>query len=94
MARKKLSMTVWQEIQRLKNLGHNKSEVPRLLNLNRETVIKYWNENSSVENNSPAWVTKLDWKYIGEELDRDVPKKILYEEQSQSVELLLMNPYP
>jgi transposase len=87
MARKKLSMTVWQEIQRLKNLGHNKSEVARLLNLNRETVIKYWNENSSAENNSPAWVTKLDWKYIGEELDRDVPKKILYEEQGQSVEL-------
>lgn len=87
MTRKKLSMTDWKEIQRLKHLGHNKSEVARLLNLNRETVIKYWDEISSTTLLQPHWAEEIDWKYIREELERKVPRKILYEEQGQSVEL-------
>ena len=80
-------MAKQEEIQRLKKLGHNKSEVARLLNTTRETVIKYWDEPVSIESISPAWVNDLDWEYIRKELDKKVPRKILYEEQSQSIEL-------
>jgi len=87
MARKKLSMTKWNEIQRLKNLGHNKSEVARLLNLTRETVIKYWDEAAASELSAPHWAEQLDWKYIRTELNNKVPRKILYEEQNHSLKL-------
>jgi transposase len=87
MARKKLSMTKWNEIQRLKNLNHNKSEVSRLLNLTRETVIKYWDESAVTELLIPHWAEKLDWQYLRTELNKKVPRKILYEEQAQLIEL-------
>lgn len=87
MARKKLLMTKQDEIQRLKSLGHNKSEVARLLNLTRETVTKYWDEVTLQESAAPAWVNELDWGYIRSELDKKVPKKVLYDEQGHSVEL-------
>jgi len=87
MARKKLSMTKWNEIQRLKNLGHNKSEVARILNLTRETVIKYWDEDAASELSAPHWAEQLDWKYIRTELNKKVPRKILYEEQNHSFKL-------
>jgi transposase len=87
MANKKLTMTKQKEIQRLKNLGHNKTEVSRLLNINRETVIKYWDEIHPLIPQAPSWVEQLDWDYIQKELDKNVPRKILYEEQAHSVEL-------
>jgi transposase len=87
MARKKLSMTKWNEIQRLKNLKHNKSEVARLLNLTRETVLKYWDEAAASELSAPHWAEQLDWEYIRTELNKKIPRKILYQEQIQSIDL-------
>lgn len=87
MARKKLSMTKWNEIQRLKSLGHNKSEIARLLSITRETVIKYWDEIVLAELSIPHWAELLDWEYIRKELNKKVSRKILYEEQGQSIEL-------
>lgn len=82
-------MSFVKEIQRLKGLGHNKSEVSRLLKINRETIIKYWDvspEEIIIE--IPTWAKELDWDYIENEIrKRNTPKKILYEESSYIREL-------
>ena len=36
------TMPIQNEILRLKGLKHNKTRVAKLLGINRETVIKYW----------------------------------------------------
>ena len=87
MARKKLKMTKQEEIKRLKEMGHSKSKVSRLLNLTRETVAKYWDEIAPEESLSPTWANELDWEYIRSELSKKTPRKILYDEQGQSVNL-------
>jgi transposase len=87
MARKKIPKAKQEEIDRLKNLGHSKSEVARLLNTTRETGIRYWDESVPLESTNPAWVNELDWEYIRKELDKRIPRKILYKKQSQSIEL-------
>jgi len=83
-------MSKQREVLRLKALGHSKSEVTRLLGIDRATVRRYWHGPPlalEIQRDAPSWVSELDWGYIREELDKKVPKKILYEEQSQSTEL-------
>ena len=90
MSGKKIIMTKQSEVLRLKSLGHSKSEVTRLLGIDRATVRRYWDgphESVEIVRDSPLWVEQLDWEYIRTELDKKVPRKILYEEQSQSIEL-------
>ncbi len=90
MSGKKIIMTKQSEVLRLKSLGHSKSEVTRLLGIDRATVRRYWDgphESVEIVRDSPLWVEQLDWEYIRIELDKKVPRKILYEEQNQSVEL-------
>jgi hypothetical protein len=44
MARNRINMSKQKEIHRLKDLRHNKSKVARLMNITRETIIKYWDK--------------------------------------------------
>lgn len=90
MSGKKIIMTKQSEVLRLKSLGHSKSEVTRLLGIDRATVRRYWSgphEAVEIVRDSPLWVEQLDWEYIRKELEKKVPRKILYEEQGQSIEL-------
>jgi len=83
-------MTIRDEIKRLKNLGHNKSKVSKLLGVNRETVRKYWTEKAPDEvlSETPSWVKELDWDYINSEINtRKTPKTILFEELSENFNL-------
>lgn len=86
MARKRLFMSKQKEIHRLKELGHNKSEVAQLTGINRETVINYWDKPVIEEADSPAWVNEIDWDYLNKEVLK-VPKKILYAELKLSIQL-------
>ena len=87
MGKKRITVNKINEILRLKSLGHNKAETAKLLNLNRETIRKYWEFDLKIEMpESPNWVKEIDWKYIESELGK-VSKKILYEEQKESINL-------
>jgi len=90
MARMKIHMVDQKEILRLKALGHTKSEVSKLLDIDRGTVRKYWNGpplEELPEPFRPAWVDEIDWAYIQRELEKKASRKVLYDEQSQSLEL-------
>ena len=88
MAGARLKVEIQKEIQRLKAQGRSKSKVAKLLGLNRETVRKYWND---VEFNhvsqAPPWALNVDWKKLKHDIKAKVPKKILYEELSEAIEL-------
>lgn len=90
MARMKIFMVDQKEILRLKELGHSKNEVSKLLKIDRGTVRKYWDGPPPEEASDPfrpTWVDEIDWPYIKKELEKKASRKVLYEEQSQSVEL-------
>jgi transposase len=90
MAGKRIYMSKQSEVLRLKALGHSKSEITRLVGIDRATVRRYWDGPPlavEINRDSPDWVLQIDWEYIRKELDKKVPRKILYEEQSQSIEL-------
>ena len=81
MAKKRMNVVIQEEILRLKGRGHSKSEVARLLNINRETVRAYWNGPPPANDlQIPEWVKNLDWEHVNKEINSKVPKKILYEE--------------
>lgn len=81
-------MAIQNEIKRLKDLGHNKSEVSRILGINRETVRKYWQTTEALEEiDTPDWVNEIDWDRINHDINSKVPKKILYEELIETNEL-------
>lgn len=87
MGKKRIDVKKINEILRLKSLGHNKAETAKLLNLNRETIRKYWTYDLKFEDlEVPFWASQIDWKYIQSELGK-VSKKILYEEQKESIKL-------
>lgn len=90
MARMKIFMVDQKEILRLKELGHSKNEVSKLLKIDRGTVRKYWDGPPPDEVSDPfrpTWVDEIDWTYIQKELEKRASRKVLYEEQSQSVDL-------
>jgi transposase len=90
MTGKRIYMSKQSEILRLKGLGHSKSEVTRLLGVDRDTVRRYWEGQplaAEVTRDPPSWVDQIDWDYIRKELEDRAPKKILYEEQGQAIEL-------
>jgi transposase len=87
MGKKRIIVKKMSEILRLKSLGHNKAKVAKLLNLNRETVRKYWCTELQADNSEgPNWVKEIDWVYLESELGK-VSKKILYEEQKEFIGL-------
>jgi transposase len=87
MARKRIIMTKQNEILRLKGLGHSKTEVARLANIDRATVRKYWDglpiDSISSE---PLWTSQVDWEYLNKEM-KTVSIKILYDEQKDIANL-------
>ena len=88
MTKVRKSMAIQDEIKRLKQLGHSKSKVSKLLGINRETVRKYW--EGPVDQlilDIPDWVKNLDWEYINKEINSKTPKTILFEELSENFEL-------
>jgi transposase len=87
MARKRIEMTVQKDVLRLKSHGKNKAQVARELNVNRETVGRYWNGAPADIAQQPDWVATLSWRYILDQLEHGVPRKILYEELAASHEL-------
>jgi len=78
-------MVVQQEILRLKTLGIRQRKVAKILGISRDSVKKYWNgivdETPNV--GPPSWVLSLDWEHIKKEIERSVPRKILYQELQQ-----------
>jgi hypothetical protein len=80
MTRMRTTMPIQNEILRLKGLKHNKTRVAKLLGINRETVIKYWDGPvADLAPLVPDWVKDIDWDYANKELKKTT-KKILYNE--------------
>ena len=87
MPNKRIDMNKAQEIQRLKKLCHSKAEVARLMQINRETVAQYWNQQFPPDINAPIWTIEVDWEYLKKELHKGIPRKILYEELTQFISM-------
>ena len=91
MPYKRLEMHVQKQIQQLKDLGHSRREVARILKIDRATVRRYWcSAGEEVKNNiltRSEWAANIDLEYIGKEIAQKVPIKILYEEQRESISL-------
>jgi transcriptional regulator with XRE-family HTH domain len=83
MPRKRIEMSIQKDILHHKGHGKSKSEIARLLGVNRETIIRYW--NGEVENVVQAleWVALLNWDYISDQIEHGVPRKVLYDELSK-----------
>lgn len=87
MTFRRLAMIIQEEIIRLKNLGHSQRKVAQILGIDRGTVIRYWNGSPpEIIKTLPPWALKIDWDYLNKEL-KTVPKKILYEELKESIDL-------
>lgn len=86
MVNKRIAMHYIQEIRRLKELGHTKKKISKILGMDRGTIMRYWNLKESVPN-SPSWVNNIDWSYVKGEAKKGVPRKILYEEQKELADL-------
>lgn len=67
MANKK-GIRVKNEIIRLKNLGHGKKTVARILGVSKNTIRRYWGKEELVlgspKNFTPNWAKELDWKFL------------------------------
>jgi len=88
MTKVRIGMLIQGEIKRLKELGHSKNKVSKILGINRETVRKYWHDPpDELPQDIPLWVKDLDWGYINKEIERKTPKKILFEELSENFKL-------
>lgn len=87
MANKRLSMTIQDEIKRLKKLEHSQRKIAKILGIDRATVKRYWDTSPPVPTvATPSWVMELDWEYISKELKK-ASKKIIYEELSETFDL-------
>ena len=87
MPNKRIEMDKIHEIQRLKKLGHSKTEVARIVGINRESVAQYWKPELPPEANLPDWTKQVDWEYLNSELKNNVPRKVLYEELSAFISM-------
>ena len=88
MNMERLLMMIQQEIWRLRDLGHKKKKVAKILGISRDTVIKYWNGPlAPAVVVAPKWALGLDWVAIQNELKNKINVKILYKEYKSSHEL-------
>ena len=84
----RLKMSTKQEIQRLKALGHNKSEVAKKLNIQWRTVNQYWDTDSPPTlDRSPEWAHEVDWDNIISRYKKGMFATALYEELCESVKI-------
>jgi hypothetical protein len=87
MSRRKITMSVQQDVLQYKKLGKKQRHVARLLGVNSETVARYWNEHADEALSSLEWVSVLNWDYIRDQLNSGVSRKILYEELAHDKKL-------
>ena len=85
MAAKGLDVKHIDEIQRLKSLGCGRRKVARALNIHRNTVSRYWEEPRiedfpTVALAVDAWVNKIDWPGVRDEVQTGVPVSVVFEE--------------
>jgi hypothetical protein len=80
MAGKRIEMSTQKDVLHHKRLGKNKSEVARILGINRETVLRYWEGSPEEIINEPEWIPLLNWDYIIDQIEHGVSRKILHEE--------------
>ena len=72
MANKK-GIRMQLEIKRLKELGHGKKTIARILKVSVNTVRRYWEnglEENKKESYSAPWSEKVDWKLLDEAVSR------------------------
>jgi hypothetical protein len=78
MAAKELNVRKVDEIKRLKKMGFGKRKSARTLNIHRDTVTKYFEENSPSDEDikegpiqsSDVWANSIDWQDIREQMER------------------------
>jgi transposase len=88
MAAKELNVRKVDEIKRLKKLGFGKRKIARTLNIHRDTVTKYFEENSPSGNDnkdgplqpSDAWAGTIDWQDIREQMERGISLNVIHDE--------------
>ncbi len=86
MTMPRISMDLQKEIQFLKPLLKSQRKIAKHLNIDRETVARYWEEaipDSVVSGPPPEWTNKIDWDYVQTEIKNGVSAKTLYKEFSQ-----------
>ncbi len=77
------SMAMQEQIIYLRGKGLSQREIARNLRINRKTVCAYWNSKAAMPSEqAPEWTKQFDWEYIGDEIQKRVPIKTLYEELS------------
>lgn len=79
-----------KDILRLKNEGRSKREIARILDIDRGTVSRYYDDEGPIDEDIaeiPSWVTKLDWPAINQQINEGVIKKILFEENRETAGL-------
>lgn len=88
MAGKRLAMSKYQEILRLKSLKLTDRKIARALNCSRNTVKRCLATQVSAITPSPpeppAWVKELNWEELHEEHSKGVPLQVLWEEKCSS----------
>lgn len=80
MPKKRIEMSTQKDVLHHKSLGKKQRQIARILGINRETVARYWDGTPEEIIQEPDWVACLNWDYILDQLEHDVPRKILYEE--------------
>lgn len=88
MAAKELDVRKVDEIKRLKKMGFGKRKIARTLNIHRDTVTKYFEENSSSDQDikggpiqpSDAWAGPIDWQDIREQMERGISLNVIHDE--------------
>lgn len=103
MAGKELCMKHASEIKRLRKLGFCKRKIARILKIHRNTVSKYFEEDSSSNEASTlsetkqitiesTWVQEIDWEKVRSEYLSGVPLNIIHEELSESKKVSIQYP--
>jgi transposase len=88
MAAKELNVRKVDEIKRLKKMGFGKRKIARTLNIHRDTVTKYFDENSPSDHDikegpiqpSDAWASTIDWQDIREQMERGISLNVIHDE--------------
>jgi hypothetical protein len=93
MAAKGLNVKIVDEILRLKTLGFGKRKISRILGLHRNTISKYFDptgppvaptdsiaQDAMVLTDPPDWCKSVDWQLVRDEILKNVPISIVYEE--------------
>jgi len=88
MARRK-GLRMKKEIERLRQLGHGKKTVSRILKVSRNTVRRYWEEETKAEAPPPIyaapWAEAVEWKVVSEAISRGQSLSDYWEEYTATL---------